>query len=91
MPELPRPEGDPTVLPSSLQAREAWDTKAEDTIVLHVAPLVYWTRVGGAAGGCLARAFLGTARPAQGGLPAQTLSCVTAPVGHPCTTRDWHY
>ncbi|GAB4824106.1 hypothetical protein N2152v2_011152 [Parachlorella kessleri] len=25
-------------------AREAWETKAEDTLVLHVAPLVYWTR-----------------------------------------------
>lgn len=25
-------------------ARTAWETKGEDTIVLHVGPLVYWTR-----------------------------------------------
>lgn len=31
-------------------AREAWDTKAEDTLVLHVAPLVYWTRVSAGGG-----------------------------------------
>ena len=31
-------------------AKVAWETKADDVVALHVAPLVYWTQVGGAPG-----------------------------------------
>lgn len=34
----------PSSAPSPLPPQIAWETKAEDVLVLHVAPVVYWTR-----------------------------------------------